>query len=143
MKKIIALVFAALMTAACLCACEGMENTMNKAKDKASEVVSDLNDDATKYSGDNNGLFDDNRETITPTNASDNLAETETAADVTDDDTMGENIGEMIENGEVEDGDGNVGSLENSDSDANTDENAAEYAQDQIVDNTQDYTNAQ
>ena len=131
MKRIIALFCAVLCMGMLLCSCAGLDNTMNTVKERASEALSGANNDPTRYSGDNNGLFDDNRETMTPTNPT-YAAEEYTEADYTEDNQIGEDLGEMIENGEVEDGDGNVGDLENRDGDPNTDENAAEYAQDMV-----------
>ena len=132
MKRIIALICAAVFIASIMCACDAMDG-IDATKQKASEAVSDLTNDATKYSGDNKGLFDDNKETSapTPTNSSDALAEENTAPS-DGGDSVGENLDGMLENGQVEDGDGNIGGLENSDGDSNIDENAAEYAQEQI-----------
>lgn len=125
MKRITALLCAALCMCLVLCSCDEMGSAVNSAKNKASEAVSDLNKDMNKYSTDNNGLFDDNRETVTPTNPP--VTETEFYTEV--EETEGfieENVEEMIDNGQVEDGDGNVGDLENIDGDANVDENAVE-----------------
>ena len=125
MKRITALICVALCMCLVLCSCDEMGNAVNSAKNKASEAVSDINKDINKYSTDNNGLFDDNRETVTPTNAP--AAETEYATEA--EETEGfieENVEEMIDNGQVEDGDGNVGDLENSDGDGNVDYNAVE-----------------
>lgn len=125
MKRITALICAALCICLVLCSCDEMGNAVNSAKNKASEAVSDINKDINKYSTDNSGLFDDNRETVMPTNAP--AAETE--YDTETEETEGfieENVEEMIDNGQVEDGDGNVGELENSDGDGNADYNAVE-----------------
>lgn len=126
MKRITALFCAAVCLCIILCSCSEFDNTVNSAKNKASEAVSGMEKNADRYSTDNNGLFDDNTE---PTNAPMTETEYYTEADETEDEGIMQNIDEMIDNGEVEDGDGNVGDLENSDGDPYIDENAAEYAQ--------------
>ena len=129
MKRITALLCAAVFMCLVLCSCDEMGNAVNSAKNKASEAVSDINKDINKRSTDNNGLFDDNRETSAPTNAP--VTETEFYTET--EETEGfieENVEEMIENGEVEDGDGNVGDLENNDGDGNIDHNAVETVDD-------------
>ena len=125
MKRIIALICAALCMCAALCSCDGINNTVNSVKNKASEAVSGADNNKDRYSGDNKGLLDDNRETVAPTNPAMTESELNTELDETEG-VIEENIDEMIDNGEVEDGDGNVGDLENSDGDPYTDENAAE-----------------
>lgn len=120
MKRLFALLCAALILAFSLCACAG--NALESVKQTASEAMSDMKKDATDYSNDNNGLLDDNRETsynADPT--ADN-----TDGIFTDDGNMETVWDDMVEDGKVEDGDGNVGDLENNDDDANVDVDAVE-----------------
>ena len=116
MKRILVLLCAVAILSMILCSC--MSTTAGKVKDAASEAVSDMKQSATAYSGDNEGLFDDNRSTELPTEKS-NMMETIADAVATE-------LDDMVENGEVEDGDGNVGERENKDGDGNVDANAAD-----------------
>ena len=102
MKRIILLLCAAVMLTAVLTACTGnaMTNTSRATEpmtEKPRPTVS-AKEAAEK-----------------PTNAVEELM-TE----------IEENVDSMIENGEVEDGDGNVGIAENHDGDGNIDENAVD-----------------
>ena len=111
MKRLIVLLCAALMLIASLTGC--MTEAGQNVKEAASEVASGVKKAATEV-----GI--DDHETRRLTEATQP--------------TTGENVGEMIEdnvnsmleNGEVEDGDGNVGDLENNDGDGYVDEKAAE-----------------
>ncbi len=102
MKRLFALVCASVILSAILCGC--MTETEQKVKDTASEASSGLQKVATEV-----GF--DSQET-----RADNTAATE--PDLVD--KIEENVDDMVENGEVEDGDGNVGDLENTDGDGNT-----------------------
>lgn len=110
MKRLIALVFAAAFVCVSLCSC--MNTAAGKVKDEASEAIGNMQKSATTpYTGDNNGLLDDNRETVMPT---ENNSMMETIADA-----VATEWDHMVDDGEVEDGDGNVGEKENSDGDGN------------------------
>ena len=125
MKRLIALAFALLLVSLSLCSC--MENTMNKVKETASEAMSDIRNsmDATE---DRNAVADSDRNT-TPTGG---YAEDNTDGIFTEEGNMATEFDDMVEDGKVEDGDGNVGDLENRDGDENVDEEAAEYAQEKV-----------
>ena len=121
MKRLIVLLCAVLFISLSLCACG--DDTAQKAKEKASEVMSGIeNSMSTDYSNDNQGLLDDNRETIEPTNPT----EDNTDGIYTDEGNMATEWDEMVENGEVDDGDGNIGKMENRDGDGNIDEDAVD-----------------
>lgn len=121
MKKLIVLLCAVLLISLSLCACE--DDTAQKLKQDASEAMSDIkNSLSTDYSNDNQGLLDDNREAIQPTNPT----EESTDGIYTDEGNMGTEWDEMVENGEVNDGDGNIGEMENHDGDTNIDEDAVD-----------------
>lgn len=138
MKRIIALMCVAVLTAALLCGCmDSVNNMANDVRNKASEVADDMRTDPTRYSNDNNGLLDDNRETYSPTE--DYVDNTDGI--MTEEGNFSEEWNDMVEDGEVEDGDGNVGELENRDGDANVDEEAAEYAQEQVSADENDENN--
>ncbi len=129
MKRIIALFCIAVMMSALLCGCSEMTNDAKKmandAKNMANDVVSGMKDNVgTEYSNDNQGLLDDVRATVSPT---DTIEESTDGISTTE-----SNMDNMVDDGRVEDGDGNVGSLENHDGDPNIDENAAEYAQERV-----------
>ena len=111
MKRLLLLVCAVITVCLILCSC--MSTTAGKVKDSASEFINDITPQSTKYSGDNQGLFDDNRPTELPTEKS-NIMETIGDAIATEWD-------DMVDNGEVEDGDGNIGERENEDGDGNVD----------------------
>ena len=114
MKRILVLLCAAIAVSLLLCSC--MSTTAGKVEEKASEFINDLKPEATSYSGDNQGLYDDNSPTQLPTEKSDMM---ETIADA-----VATEWDDMVENGEVEDGDGNVGERENEDGDGNYDPDA-------------------
>ena len=124
MKRFIVLAFAMLMISLSLCGC--MDNTVDKVKDKASEALSDMNKDvATEHSNDNKGLLDDNRETTATDAPTMTESENETTSS-TEGDIIATEWDDMVEDGEVEDGDGNVGDRENDDNDANVDPDAVD-----------------
>ena len=115
MKRLIVLLCAVL--AVCLILCSCMQTSAGKVSDKAKETV-DSRQNATVRSGDDKGLFDDNRETTLPTEKN-SMMETVMDAVATEWD-------EMVENGEIDDGDGNVGDRENEDGDGNIDPDAVD-----------------
>lgn len=120
MKRLTALLLAAVLTAALLCGC--MQEAKTDMKDAASEFVNGLQGNSATEARD--------RDLPLPTKSdAENMSPTE-------DDSMMDQIAtemqDMIEDGEVSDGDGNVGELENGDGDANIDEEAAENAQDRV-----------
>lgn len=102
MKRLFALICAAVLLCVCLCSC--MDNAADKVKDKASEAASDVK-----------GIMQDATErpqvieTASPTNNT-----METIADM-----IATEYDDMVENGEVDDGDGNVGDREDHDGDGN------------------------
>lgn len=114
MRRLLGLICAALMLATVLSGC--MTETEHKVKEVASEASSGLKKAATEM-----GIDDPGTRRITSTDGE----------DMTERD-LGENIEDavdsMIEDGQVEDGDGNVGDMENRDSDGNIDENAQDQA---------------
>ena len=120
MKRFLVLIAAVLIVSVSLCAC-GSE-AMDKVKQTASEAISDMTKDETKYSNDNQGLLDDNRETMGMSEPT----EDNTDGIATEEGNMATEWDEMVENGEVEDGDGNIGDRENADGDQNIDENAVD-----------------
>ena len=122
MKRITALICSAVIAAFCLCSCDQMDKAVNDVKEKASEVISDRDNEPARPTDNKTGPVDSSRESVTPTN--DNAEELPTAG--TDDDKVGEDFDEMIDNGEVEDGDGNIGERENEDGDGNIDYNTPE-----------------
>lgn len=126
MKRITALVCVMMLSAVLLCGCT--RDLTNDARQMASEFMAGGTEIGTEYSGDNNGLFDDVRESEASTEA----IEDNTDGISTTESNMEENWDEMVEDGQVEDGDGNIGDLENRDGDQYTDEEAAEYAQDRV-----------
>ena len=109
MKHLLALVCVALLVGVMLCSCTG---TANKVKEKASEAVSDIKKDMKDSATENRSMVDTNG-TVVPTEPTDGSL-METIEDVVA--TEWEN---MKEDGEVNDGDGNVGDRENSDGDGN------------------------
>ena len=125
MKRFVALICAVVLAGLILCSC--MNNNMtNDAWQNATETVYGIREDTTEYSNDNNGLLDDNREDITPTNPTvDNTDGIYTE--------NGNIVDEMIEDGEVNDGDGYVGDAENYDNDRYIDDNAAVDNQDNNI----------
>ena len=120
MKRFLALIAVVTVICVCLSACAG--EAVDKVKQTASEAVSDMTKDATKYSNDNQGLLDDNRETL---KASEPTEDNTDGVATEDGNMMATEWDNMVENGEVEDGDGNIGERENADGDKNVDENAA------------------
>ena len=109
MKRLFALLCAAMLVGVMLCSCTG---TANKVKEKASEAVSDIKKDM-KDSVTENKSMEDNNGTVVPTNPTEgSMMETIVDAVATEWDNM-------KEDGKVNDGDGNVGDRENSDGDGN------------------------
>lgn len=107
MKRFFALLCAAAMVGVMLCSCTG--DTAGKTKEKASEAVQDIKKDMKDSVTEIEKI-----ETTVPTESpDDNMAETIMDAVETEWD-------DMVENGEVDDGDGNVGDAENNDGDGNT-----------------------
>ena len=120
MKRFFALICVILIVSVSLCACA--QDAVDKVKQTASEAMSDMNGNTTEYSNDNKGLLDDNRETVYSADPTvDN-----TDGIFTDEGNMATEWDEMVEDGEVNDGDGNIGERENDDGDANIDENAVD-----------------
>ena len=119
MKRLLALMCAVLIVGFSLCACS--EDTVKSAKQTASEAMSDIKKDLTQNTDNKDGMGKNDRATIAATEP------VESAADDTD---IGEMIetewNDMVDDGEVNDGDGNVGDLENKDGDGNVDDAAAE-----------------
>ena len=115
MKRLIALMSAVVLLCGSLCACDN--KATDKMKDKASEAVADVKDSMTATEAkDDNNMMDNDRETVTPS---------VTAQDNTDlESFIATEWDDMVENGEVEDGDGNIGEAENKDGDGNKDESA-------------------
>ena len=118
MRRMIPLICAVCVIGTMLCGC--MQKTASELATDASEVM-DKN-----YSNDNNGLLDDNRGSEAPTDKAEmTTAPTqEETISATEDATDGKLIGdggEILnpEDGKVEDGDGNVGDMENNDGDGN------------------------
>lgn len=113
MKRLFAMICAVLMLTAVLSGC--MTETEKKVKDTASEAASGLKKAATEMG------IDDNE----------TRRNTSTENEYTTESDMGEMIEDavdsMIDNGEVEDGDGNIGDAENRDGDRNVDENAPDH----------------
>lgn len=129
MKRFFCLVCALLLVSFSLCSC--MDNTVNKVKDKASEAISDLKKDMEQNSTENDGLLgagSEVPETIVSTVLPSDSAEMNTTAP-TDENMLETMWDEMVENGEVKDGDGNVGDLENYDDDANVDTDAVDQGE--------------
>lgn len=122
MKRLSALFCAVLVLSFSLCACT--QDLVDDAKSKVSEISSDLTPDST----DTNGLTDNSRIDAAPTAP----VEDTTDGIYTEEGNMATEWQDMVENGEVEDGDGNIGDLENRDGDANTDVEAAENAQERV-----------
>ena len=110
MKRLIALMCAVLMMGVLFCSCN--DNTAGKVKDKASEAVQDIKEDMKKSPTENKRIVDNNG-TTAPTEAPDGDM-METIEDV-----VATEWDDMVENGEVDDGDGNVGDAENNDGDGN------------------------
>ena len=109
MKHLLALVCATLLVGVMLCSCTG---TANKVKEKASEAVSDIKKDMKDSATENKSMVDTNG-TVVPTEPTDgSLMETIVDAVATEWD-------DMVEDGQIEDGDGNVGERENNDGDGN------------------------
>ena len=109
MKRLFALLCAAMLVGVMLCSCTG---TANKVKEKASEAVSDIKKDM-KDSVTENKSMEDNNGTVVPTDPTEgSMMETIVDAVATEWDNM-------KEDGKVNDGDGNVGDRENSDGDGN------------------------
>ncbi|HBE14667.1 MAG TPA: hypothetical protein DCY72_00245 [Ruminococcaceae bacterium] len=109
MKRLFALLCAAMMVGVMLCSCTG---AANKVKEKASEAVSDIKKDMKDSATENKSMADNNG-TVVPTDPTEgSMMETIADAVATEWDNM-------KEDGKVEDGDGNVGDRENSDGDGN------------------------
>lgn len=106
MKRLFALLCAAVLLCVCLCSC--MDNAANKVKDKASEAASDVKD-LMQGATDQPQVI----ETVSPTRAEDGDM-METIADM-----IASEYDDMVDNGEVDDGDGNVGEKEDHDGDGN------------------------
>ena len=117
MKRLTALLMAAVLMAALLCGC--MQEAKSDMKSAASEFVNSLQG--------NNATEVKDRDLPLPTESdAENMSPTEDDSVM---DQIATEMQDMVENGEVSDGDGNVGELENGDGDANIDEEAAENAQ--------------
>ena len=116
MKRIIVLLSAVILVCLCLCSC--MNGSAGTVKEQATQQPATMaRQNATEKSKDNKGLLDDNREATAPTDKVEPTAVEEMMETVWDD---------MVENGEVEDGDGNVGERENHDGDSNIDPDAVD-----------------
>ena len=109
MKRLFALLCAALLVGVILCSCTG---TANKVKEKASEAVSDIKKDMKDNATENKSMVDNNG-TVVPT------APTDGSMMETIEDAVATEWDNMKEDGKVDDGDGNVGDRENSDGDGN------------------------
>ena len=108
MKRLFALLCAAMMVGVMLCSCTGT----NKMNEKASEAAADIKNDIKGNVTENKSIADKNG-TVVPTDPTDgSMMETIEDAVATEWDNM-------KEDGKVEDGDGNVGDRENSDGDGN------------------------
>ena len=109
MKRLFALLCAAMMVGVMLCSCT---QTANKVKEKASEAVSDIKKDMKDSVTENKSMVDHNG-TVMPTDP------TEGSMMETIEDAVATEWDSMKEDGKVNDGDGNVGDRENSDGDGN------------------------
>lgn len=109
MKRLFALLCAAMLVGVMLCSCTG---AANKVKEKASEAVSDIKKDMKDSATENKSMADNNG-TVVPTDP------TEDSMMETIEDAVATEWDNMKEDGKVEDGDGNVGDRENSDGDGN------------------------
>ncbi|WP_405343843.1 hypothetical protein [Ruminococcus sp.] len=109
MKRLFALLCAAMLVGVMLCSCTG---TANKVKEKASEAVSDIKKDMKDSVTENKSMVDNNG-TVQPTDA------TDSAMMETIEDAVATEWDNMKEDGKVNDGDGNVGDRENNDGDGN------------------------
>ena len=114
MKRIIVLLCAALILALSLCSC--MNTSARKVDDTPTEAHS--SGYQTENSRNDSGVLGDSRETVKPTEKNNMLETVKNAAETRWDD--------MVEDGKIEDGDGNVGERENSDGDGNVDHDAVE-----------------
>ena len=112
MKRIIVMLCAAVMIAVSLCSC--VNTSAGKVDEKATQAVSGVKPTERK-----NIAATDSKEKVKPTDGDSELMETIVDAVATEWD-------EMVQDGEVEDGDGNVGDLENHDSDSNYDPDAVD-----------------
>ena len=126
MKRIIALLCAVVLVAVSMCACSDMTSMMDKTKSGATEAAA-ATENAAAYQENKRETIA--RETMQPTDAAP-MTEDDTDGIFTEDGDLEETIEDraedMIEDGKVEDGDGNVGDAENHDGDMNIDENAAD-----------------
>lgn len=104
MKRILVLLCAVLMTAAGLCAC--MNTSAGRVEEKATQAVSGMNPTEIR-----DAVTGKNEKTKPTDNVSSMM---ETIGDV-----VATEWQDMVEDGEVEDGDGKVGDLENHDGDGN------------------------
>lgn len=110
MKRILILLCGVLMIAAVLCSC--MNTSAGKVDEKATQAYSD--DKPTEH---HNIAATDNKEMPTE----DDSALMETIGDI-----VATEWEDMVQDGEIEDGDGNVGDRENNDGDGNVDPDAVD-----------------
>ena len=107
MKRLTALLCAVLLIGVLCCSCNS--ETADKTAQKASEAVSDM-----KQNVKNDRETQNVPVTVVPTEAAETSDVIETLVDM-----AATEWNDMVENGEVEDGDGNVGDMENHDGDGN------------------------
>ena len=107
MKRIIVLLCAAVLLALSLCAC--MNTSAGRVDDKATEASTLMTPTERDKTRD---IADDKEHNVKPTEKGSDMMET--IADI-----VATEWDEMVDDGEVEDGDGKVGDLENHDGDGN------------------------
>ena len=114
MKRLFVLCAAAVLMLS-LCGCS--QNLSEEAKKLATEAASEMRRTATEFADNETNRTETRAETLMPTETDETFDESEATEN---------NMEEMIENGRVEDGDGNVGDLENNDGDRNIDKETAD-----------------
>ena len=116
MKRIIVLLCAVLLLCLSLCSC--MNTSAGRVEEKATQAVSGMK--PTEHTGDNDrGITTENKDKVKATEDKSNLMET--IGDI-----VATEWDDMVDDGKIEDGDGNVGDLENSDGDGNIDTDAVD-----------------
>lgn len=112
MKRIIVLLCAAVLVAVSLCSC--MNTSAGRVEEKETQAVSGMK--PTEHS---NIAATENKQKVKPTE--DDPSMMETIVDI-----VATEWDDMVEDGKIEDGDGNVGDRENSDGDVNFDPDAVD-----------------
>lgn len=129
MKRITLLICAVSVVAILLCACSKMMDSLNGTDQRPTDAPTNSTDVTREYPSGYDGAFDENR---ADTRATDVTAPSEDDTDgiYTEDgnltETIEERFDDMVEDGKVEDGDGNVGEAENHDGDMNIDYDAVD-----------------